>query len=190
MNVGRSPRPIRRKAWALGRWLALAVPLNEFEEIRRKFGKIGQGFMNHDRFLGGGCVRRAPRRTVGRNALALHQEDRLVVFAAQHGVVALKEHDGWSIRAEEGEGKINMVELETTHLEHKTRASTAALPQKPLTMGGRSVRGLLGRFEDLFGGQDNRGYAIAHIAAVAAFQVNCAGDETHEDVAIKGAARS
>ena len=37
------------------------------------------------------------------------------------------------------EGKINMVALETTHLEHKTRASTAALPQKPLTMGGRSV---------------------------------------------------
>src|SRR5439155_18683046 len=140
MNVGRSPRPIRRKAWALGRWLALAVPLNEFEEIRRKFGKIGQGFMNHDRFLGGGSGRRAPRRTLGRNALALHQEDRLVVFAAQHGVVALKEHDGWSIRAGEGEGKINMVELETTHLEHKTRASTSALPQKPLTMGGRSAR--------------------------------------------------
>src|SRR5437870_7246076 len=140
MNVGRSPRPIRRKAWALGRWLALAVPLNEFEEIRRKFGKIGQGFMNHDRFRGGGSGHRAPRRTLGRNALALHQEDRLVVFAAQHGVVALKEHDGWSIRAEEGEGKINMVELETTHLEHKTRASTSALPQKPRTMGGRSVR--------------------------------------------------
>src|SRR5260370_19970257 len=139
MSVGGSPRPNRRKAWALGRWLALAVTLNEFEEIRRKFGKIGQGFMNHDRFRGGGSGRRAPRGTLGRNALALHQKDRLVVFSPQHGVVALKEHDGWSIREEEGKGKINMVIFETTHLKHKTRDSTAAFTQKPLTMGGRSV---------------------------------------------------
>src|SRR5260370_25539189 len=102
MNVGRSPRPIRRKAWALGRWLALAVPLNEFEEIRRKFGKIGQGFMNHDRFRGGGSGRRAPTRTRCRKALALHPKDRLVGFSAQDGGGARKKHDGWSIRAEQG----------------------------------------------------------------------------------------
>src|SRR5260370_41998289 len=81
MNVGRSPRPIRRKAWALGRWLALAVTLNEFEEIRRKFGKIGQGFMNHDRFRGGGYGRTAPRGTPGRYALALHHKDPTVLSA-------------------------------------------------------------------------------------------------------------
>src|SRR5260370_16495398 len=125
MSVGGSPRPNRRKAWALGRWLALAVTLNEFEEIRRKFGKIGQGFMNHDRFRGGGSGRRAPRRTLGRNALALHQEDRLVVFAAQHGVVALKEHGGWGLRSGEGGGKINVVIFDTTHLQHKPPTRTA-----------------------------------------------------------------
>jgi len=42
-----------------------------------------------------------------------------------------------------------MVALETTQLEHKTRASTSALPQKPLTMGGRSAREQCDRSRDL-----------------------------------------
>jgi hypothetical protein len=98
----------------------LAVPLDKFDQIWRKFGKIGQSLMNNDRFGGRGSGGGPPRWALGGNAFALNQEDRLVVFAAQHRVVALNEHDGWSIRTDLGEIKINMALLETTHLMDKT----------------------------------------------------------------------
>ena len=98
----------------------MAVPLDEFDQIRRKFGKIGQSLMNNDRFGGWGSGEGPPRRALGRNAFTLHQKDRLVVFAAQHRVVALNEHDGWSIRAERGKIKINVALLETTTQMNRT----------------------------------------------------------------------
>ena len=90
-----APEPPREGLGLIRRqWLALTVPLDEVDEIRRQFGKIGQRFMNHDRFGGGGSGSRAPRRPLARNAFALHQEDGLVGFAAQQRVVAFNEHDG------------------------------------------------------------------------------------------------
>ena len=115
--------------------MALTVPLDEVDEIRRQFGKIGQRFMDHDRFGGRGSGGRAPRRALGRNAFTLHQEDRLVVFAAQHRVVAFDEHDGGSIRAKRRGCKINMALLETTHLEQETRTGTVDSTGKPSPMG-------------------------------------------------------
>ena len=105
--------------------MALTVPLDEVDEIRRQFGKIGQRFMDHDRFGGGGSGGRAPRRALGRNAFALHQEDGLVGFAAQQRVVAFNEHVGQSISAEAGGCKINISLLETTYLGQTTRTATA-----------------------------------------------------------------
>ena len=84
------------------------MPLDQFDEIRRKLGKIGQGFMNHNRFGSGGSGGGAPRWPLGRDAFALHQEDGLVAFAAQQRVVAFNEHSGGSIRAERRERKNNM----------------------------------------------------------------------------------
>ena len=94
--------------------MSLAVPLDELDQIRRKFGKIGQRFMNYDGFGGRGSGGGPARRALGRNAFALHQEDRLVVFAAQDRMVAFDEHDGASIGGECGEYKINNAILETT----------------------------------------------------------------------------
>ena len=102
----------------------MAVPLDEVDKIRRQFGQIGQGLMHHDRFRSRSSGSGAPRGTLGRDAFALHQEDRLVVSAAQHRVVAFDEHDGRSIRAEGEESKIYIALLETTHLEQNTRIGT------------------------------------------------------------------
>src|SRR6266404_5346191 len=52
-----------------------------------------------------------------------------------------------------------------------------------------SFGGLPGGFENLFGGQDNWGDAVAHIAGAAPFQRNRASDENPEDVTIKGECR-
>ena len=72
----------------------LAVPLDELDELGREFGKVGQRFMDHHRLGSGDSRRRAPRRALGRDALALHQKDGLIVFAGQDGAIAFDEHDG------------------------------------------------------------------------------------------------
>ena len=100
------------------------MPFDEFDQIRRKFGKIGQGFVNHDRFGGRSSGGGPPRRTLGRNAFALHQQDRLVVFATQHRVVAFDEHDSASIGSDGGKDKINNAVLETTLWKLKIRTNT------------------------------------------------------------------
>ena len=116
MNIGRSPRTTGRRSRALGRrWLALTVPLDEADEIRRQFGKIGQRFMDHDRLGSGGSGGGTPGRALGRDALALHQKDGLVVFAGQDGVIAFDEHAG-SIRAGSRWRKVYIALLETTRL--------------------------------------------------------------------------
>ena len=136
MDVGRSCRAPERRTGIIGRrWLALAVPLDEVNKIGRQLGKIGQSFMNHDRPGSGGSGSGTPRRPLARNALALHQEDGLVAFAAQHRVVAFNEHDGVNIRAEREERKINVAVLDTTHCPQETRTGTADSTNKPLPMG-------------------------------------------------------
>jgi hypothetical protein len=70
-----------------------AVPFDELDEIGRKLGKVGQCFMDHHRFGGGGPNRGASRRTLGRDALALYQEDGRIVLAGQDGAIAFDEHD-------------------------------------------------------------------------------------------------
>ena len=117
------------------RWLALAVPLDEVNQIGRQLGKIGQSFMHHDRPGSGGSGSGTPRRPLARNALALDQENGLVAFATQHRVVAFNEHDGVSIRAELEERKIYVAVLDTTHYTQKTRTGTADSANKPLPMG-------------------------------------------------------
>ena len=99
----------------------MTVPFDELDQIRRKLGKIGQGFMNDNRFEGRGSGGGPTRWAFGWNAFALHQKDRLVVFAAQHRVVAFEEHDVSSIGAKPREYKINITILETTLQKHKTR---------------------------------------------------------------------
>src|ERR1041385_2285771 len=49
--------------------------------------------------------------------------------------------------------------------------------------------GLPGGFENLFGGQDNWSYVVAHIPRVAPFQRNSTRDEHAEDIAVKGESR-
>ena len=136
MDVGRSHRAPERRAGIIGRQgLALAVPLDEVNQIGRQLGKIGQSFMNYDRPGSGGSGSGTPRRPLARNALALHQENGLVAFAAQHRVVAFDEHDGVNIRAELEERKIYVAVLDTTLYPQETRTGTADSTNKPLPMG-------------------------------------------------------
>ena len=113
----------------------LAVPLDEFDEIGREFGKVGQCFMDHHRIGSRGSRRRASRRALTRNPLALHQKDGLIVFAGQDGVIAFDEHDGWSIRAERAACNIIIAQLETTHYTHNKPDSMGLLFKNPIRMG-------------------------------------------------------
>ena len=96
----------------------LAVPLDEFDQIGREFGKVGQRFMDHHRLGSRGSRRRASGRALGLNTLALHQKDGLIVFAGQDGAIAFDEHDGWSIRPEGAACNIIIALLETTRYTH------------------------------------------------------------------------
>jgi hypothetical protein len=92
-----------------------AVPVNEFDEVRREFGKISQRLMDDHRFGARGTSGGTSGRAFGGDASALHQKDGLVVLAGQARVVAFKEHDGQRISEEAGVCKINITMLETTY---------------------------------------------------------------------------
>ena len=91
------------------------MPLDQVNELGGKLGKVGQRFMDHDQFRGGGASGGPPRWTLGRNTFAPHQKDRLVGLAAQDRMVAFDEHDEQSISAEPGACKIYIALLETTY---------------------------------------------------------------------------
>ena len=119
--------------------MVFAVPLDQFDEIGRELGKVGQRFMDDHRFGGGGSGSGAPGRALGRHAFALDQEDGLVLFARQDAAVAFDEHDGWNIRVERGRRKIYIALLETTLQTHNKPDGVEAFIHKPHTDGGRSV---------------------------------------------------
>jgi hypothetical protein len=91
-----------------------AVPVNEFDEVRRELGKIRQRLMDDHRFEARGTRGGTSGRAFGGDAFALHQEDGLVVLAGQARVVAFKEHDGQRISERTGTRNIYSTILETT----------------------------------------------------------------------------
>jgi hypothetical protein len=86
----------------------LAVPVNQFDELRREFGQIGQRFMDHYRFGGRGAGGWTTGRAFGGDPFALDEKDGLVVLTVQSGAVAFDKHDGGSLRGELEGCKINM----------------------------------------------------------------------------------
>jgi len=125
----------------------LAVPFDDLDEIRGQFGKIGQRFMNHDRF-GSGCSRGgATGRALGRDAFTLHQKDGLIVFAGQDGTIAFDEHDAGSIGVRREGCNTIIALLETTHYMHNKPAGMVLLRNNPILMGeDESDATLLGFF--------------------------------------------
>ena len=115
--------------------MMLAVPVDQLDEIGRESGKIGQRLMNDHRSRrersGGG----ASRRAFGRDTLALYQQDGLVVFASQDGVIAFDEHDAGSIGAETAGCNIIIPLLETTLHTHNEPADTGFSFTNSVPMG-------------------------------------------------------
>jgi len=106
MNGGGSVSGLHRQAGSLG-WLRLmfAVSVNQFDEIGRQLGKIGQRFVDHPPFGRRGASGGTPGPPLGRHALALDQENGLIAFAAEPGAIALNEHDNGSLSGNEMGGK-------------------------------------------------------------------------------------
>ena len=121
-----------------------AVPVNEFDEVRRELGKIRPRLMDDHRFEARGTRGGTSGRAFGGDAFARHQEDGLVVLAGQAGVVAFDEHASRRIGDKAAACKIIMALLETTLKGHKRRANTGDSVQKPGSGGGRSVGGYNG----------------------------------------------
>jgi hypothetical protein len=121
------------------RWLTFAVALDDLDKLGRKLRKVRQGFVDHYRLGSRGPGSGTPRRAFGWDTPALHQEDGLIVFAGQDGVVAFNEHDVWNIGARAPRRKINIALLETTHQMHESPIITMNLTQKLPADGGRSV---------------------------------------------------
>ena len=113
------------------------MPLDQFDQIGREFGKVGQRFMDHHRLGSGSARRRASGRALGRDALALHQKDRLIVFASQDGAIAFDEHDAGSIGAERKGGNMIIKLLETTYYTHNKPAGMGFSFTNPIRIGGR-----------------------------------------------------
>ena len=109
-----------------------AVPFDELDQIGRKLGKIGQRFMDHHRFGGGSPGGGAPGRALGRDALALYQEDGLIVSARQNGAIAFDEHDAGSIGVGRKRCNTIIALLETTHYMHNKPAGMWLLRNNPL----------------------------------------------------------
>jgi hypothetical protein len=78
--------------------------------------------MDHHRLGGRGSSSGAPGRTLGRDALALHQKDGLIVFTGQDGAIAFDEHDAWSIGVEREGCNTIIALLETTLYTHNKPA--------------------------------------------------------------------
>jgi hypothetical protein len=115
--------------------LVFAVPLDQFDEIGRELGKVGQRFMDDHRFGGGGSGSGAPGRALGRHAFALDQEDGLVLFARQDAAVAFDEHDTWSIGVEREGCNMIIALLETTLYTHNKPAGMWLSFTNPFAMG-------------------------------------------------------
>ena len=113
----------------------LAVPLDQFDEIGREFGKVGQRFMDHHRLGSGGSRSGAPGRALGRDAFTLHQKDGLIVFAGQDGTIAFDEHDAGSIGVGREGCNTIIALLETTHYMHNKPAGMGLPRNNPIRMG-------------------------------------------------------
>lgn len=92
----------------------MAEPFDEGNQFGGQAGKIGQGLMDYDRLERRRARGGATRRTLGRDALTLDQEDGLVGFTLVLGAIAFDEHAAASVAQAGVGGKGYYNILETT----------------------------------------------------------------------------
>jgi hypothetical protein len=92
----------------------MAETFDKANQFRGQAGKVGEGLMDYDRLERRRASGGATRRTFGRDALTLNQEDGLVGFAVVLGAIAFDEHAEASVAEVGAGGKRNDNILETT----------------------------------------------------------------------------